>query len=178
MSPPRPPHSHAACRATPAALLQPPGLAVADDDDGEHVDRVLVDTVERGDVDALALPTEIAGDDRGAVVRPVFGKDRPCLGQPAAALPRCGVVERHHEVDLGGGPEPARDRRPRCQQIGERDRAEIVADRRAGAGGGGLERADAGLHRKLDAAPALVDGLAVQQLEEERGHAVDAGIAR
>ena len=52
-----------------------------------------------------------------------------------------------------------------------------MADGCAGAGGGGLERADAGLHGKLDAAPALVAGLAVQQLEEQRGHAIDAGIA-
>ena len=54
---------------------------------------------------------------------------------------------------------------------------EIVADGRARAGGCGLQRADAGLHRKSDAAPAGINGLAVQQLEEKRGHAVDAGIA-
>ena len=71
----------------PAAALQPPGLAAAHDDDGEHVDSLCIETGEGGDVDALALPPEIAGDDHGAVEPPVGGEDIPRLCEPAAALP-------------------------------------------------------------------------------------------
>ena len=54
------------------------------------------------------------------------------------------IVERDHEIALGRRPEPPLDEAPGLQIVGQRDRAEIVAERRAEPGGGGLHGGDAG----------------------------------
>ena len=71
------------------------------------------------------------------------------------ALPprRARVVERDDEIGRRRRFEASPDRLPRGHQIRQRDRAEIVAERRAGPGGGGLQRRDAGTDGELDRPP-------------------------
>ena len=61
------------------------------------------------------------------------------------------VVERNHEVARRGGLQALLDGFPRRQQVGERDRAEIVAERGAGACRRRLHGGDAGRADDLDA---------------------------
>ena len=56
---------------------------------------------------------------------------------------RGGIVERDDEIALARGVEPALDDRPGLQIVGERDRAEIMAERRAEPRRRRLHRADA-----------------------------------
>ena len=100
---------------------------------------------------------------------------RPLEGLAAGRRHR--VVERDHEVRPGGGGEPVLDDLARGEQIGERYGAEVVADRRAGAGRGGLEGGYPGKDPDRDPARGGVRP-AVEHLHDERGHGVDAGIAR
>jgi hypothetical protein len=66
------------------------------------------------------------------------------LDQVGAAL-RARVVKRGDEIGAGGTIEAPQDIVARGEQVGERDAAEVVADQRAGSGGGGLEGGDAGM---------------------------------
>jgi hypothetical protein len=61
------------------------------------------------------------------------------------------VVERDDEVGVGDGIEAAGDGRPRRQQVGQRDGAEVVRQRRADQRGAGVERRGAGDDLDLDA---------------------------
>ena len=74
--------------------------------------------------------------------------------QRALELMRAGggarIVERHREVGFRGEPKPPFHQRPRLQIVAEVDRAKIMAERRAGAGGGGQHRGDAGQHANVE----------------------------
>ena len=84
------------------------------------------------DGDLLTGPSQIPAQHDRRLGRPVRQQDLsrpPQLGRAAA---RHGVVERHHEIPLPRRGQPLFDHRPGCQQVGEGDRAEIVAQRRPG----------------------------------------------
>ena len=93
-----------------------------------------------------------------------------------AARLRGRVVERERQVGGGGGGEARLDHRPRLALVGERDHAEVVAERRARARRGGLHRRDAGddAHGQAREARAAV----LDRLVDRRRHGEDAGVAR
>jgi hypothetical protein len=62
------------------------------------------------------------------------------LLRAAAAL---RVVERDDEIGIGHGIEPAGDGRPRRQQVGQRNGAEVVGQRRTDQRGAGVQRRSA-----------------------------------
>ncbi len=161
----------------PPGGLHLAGRRSTDDDEGQHVDGVDGKLGERDGRYALALAAEIAGQDDGRVGRAVPEQDRFRLGELGAAALRDGIVEGDDEIALGGGADARFDRLPGGQQIGERDGAEIMAERCTGAGGGGLHGGDAGRHDDLDAAGGVGEGGVVQAFEGERRHGVDAGVA-
>ena len=106
------------------------------------------------------------------------GSSRPAASARSAGPPRrARIVQRDDEIGARRGLQAGADRLPRGQQIRQRDRAEIVAERRAGPRRRGLHRADPGRDHDLDRRPVAAP-LALDQLEDQRREAVDAGIAR
>ena len=89
------------------------------------------------------------------------------------------VVERHHEVGIGGGAQPLPDGVKRSHQVGERDDGKVVHEGGAQYGGRGLYRRDAGDDDDLDTGVGggRAVGGRVGKLESESRHAVDAGVA-
>ena len=63
---------------------------------------------------------------------------------------RRGIVERDDEIAFGRGAEPPLDDRPRLQIVGQRDRAEVVTERRAEPCGRRLHGGDAGHDRDVE----------------------------
>ncbi len=98
-------------------------------------------------------------------------------GQVDLLGPRLGrrVVERDHEIALRRGAQAALHHGPGLEVVGQRDGAEIMPERRAEPGGGGLHGGDAGNHGDVEGAPGGVAGL--DRLEHRGGHGEDAGIA-
>ena len=96
--------------------------------------------------------------------------------EAAAAAFGGGVVEHRDEVAGGRRLEPALDLRPRRQQVRQGDGAEVVPERRARTGRGGLQRRDPGAHDDGDALPGGIVA-ALQQLEDQGRHRIDPGIA-
>ena len=82
---------------------------------------------------------------------------RPQRVERRAELPGPGargrVVEGDHEPRLGRSRQPAQHRRPRLEVVGERDRAEIVPERRPHPRGGGEQGGDAGHDLHIQRAP-------------------------
>ena len=66
---------------------------------------------------------------------------------------RGGIVERDDEIAFGRGLQAPLDDRPGLQIVGERDRAEIVAERRAEPRRRRLHRRDAGRDHDVERAP-------------------------
>jgi hypothetical protein len=87
------------------------------------------------------------------------------------------VVERHHQIGLRRVPQARLDHLPRLQVVRERDRAEVVAERRAGLRGGRERRRHAGFDAQLDGRPLRVARF-VERFEHGRGHREHAGVAR
>ena len=136
---------------------------------------------ERGD----AQRSRRRGRDCGRRAPGVSGGAVPAGGSRAASAScvrparRARVVERDDEIAGGRRLEPGCDHRPRGQQVGQRDGAEIVAERRAErARRRPASRETPGTDDDLDARASRRRALAVDQLEDQRGQAVDAGIAR
>ena len=152
------------------------GFAGADDDQAEHVDAVLIDVLKRGDPHLFAVATEVLGDDDRGGQRSGTAEDGEGAGETPAASAGGGVVEGKDEITGGGGLQALLDDRPGCEQIRERDGAKVVTERGAGAGGCGLQRRNAGGDDHLDALPGGIF-LAIQELEREGSHGIDAGIA-
>jgi hypothetical protein len=69
----------------------------------------------------------------------VAQEDALRLGDLPRAPPALRVVQRDDEVGVGDGVEAAGDRRPGGQQVGQRDGAEVVRQRRADQRGAGVE---------------------------------------
>jgi hypothetical protein len=86
-----------------------------------------------------------------------------------------GIVERDHEIGLGGSRQPALNGGPGFQIIRERDRAEIAAQRRADLGRRGQHRRHAGLDPDVEIAPGRIAGF--DRLEHRRRHGEHTGIA-
>ena len=134
---------------------------------------------ERGDDLHLAGSAGVSDDadrDFGAARGDQDGGRFLDLGDAPLAA---GVVERHHEIGVGGGAQPLSDGFQRRHQVGEGDDGKIVHQGRAQHGGRRLDRGDPGNHDDLD---ALVGGgravdRSVGKLEGESRHAVDAGVA-
>ena len=76
-----------------------------------------------------------------------------------AELPRTraryGIVERDHKARASRRIEAALDQLPRLEIVGERERAEIMAERGADARGNREHRGDAGNDRDIERAPAF-----------------------
>ena len=95
----------------------------------------------------------------GVSRRPMLEQDRP--SPPRAGVrrrSRDGIVEGDDEIALGRGADARLDRLPRRQQVGERDGAEIMPERRAGARRRRLHGGDAGRDDDLEAARADPEG--------------------
>src|SRR6516225_3388741 len=92
----------------------------------------------------FAGASEIAAEKDRGLWRTVAQQDLHRLGEPGRPACRARIVECHDEIGRGGGFEPGTDRFPWGQEVGERDRTEIVTKRRARPGGGGLRRRDTG----------------------------------
>ena len=109
----------------------------------------------------------------------VAGRLRAQAFEGAAELPgprlADRVVERDHEAGLRCRVEAAFDQLPGLQIVGQRDRAEIMAERRADARGDRQHRGDAGHDGQLDVAPFRRAGL--DRLADCRRHGEHAGIA-
>ena len=89
--------------------------------------------------------------------------------------PRDRIVERDDEAGGRRGIEPALDQLPGLEIVGERDRAEIVAERRADPGRDREHRRHAGHDDEIQRAPAARPRL---DLRAHRGrHGEHAGIA-
>ncbi len=153
------------------------GLAVADEHQGQHVDRGGIERGEGRRRDALARSSEIARKGDGGGGGPRRQQDLARRDELRVAALRARIIERDDEIALCGSAQPALDHRPGRQQVGERDGAEIMAERRADARSGGLQRREAGDHGERDAAP-VGPVLAVDPLEDQAREAVDPGIAR
>ncbi len=112
-------------------------------------------------------------DRRGA------GQDGGQAFEGAAELPGARladrVVERDDEAGAGRRQQPQFDQIPRLQIVGQRDGAEIMAERRADAGGDREHGGDAGHDGDVDGAPFGRAGL--DRLADGRRHGEDAGIA-
>ncbi len=119
---------------------------------------------------------EVAGEDHRRRGRAEGQKD--LLGTLEALAPagRDRVVEGEDEIALGGGLQASLDDGPGRHEVGQRDRAEIVAQRGAQARGRGLKRRDPGADADRHTAPRR-PVLAVEKLEDQRRHGVDAWIA-
>ena len=102
------------------------------------------------------------------------------LGQERPAPRADRVVERDDEVARGSSAQAFDDLGPRRQQVRERDRAEVVAERGAGAGSRCLQRADAWRADHFDPGCGRAHALfaPVEQFEDQRGHGIDACIPR
>ena len=87
---------------------------------------------------------------------------------------RARIVHRNREIGFRGEPQALLDHRPRLQIVGEIDRAEIMAERRAGARGGGQHRGDAGQHADGKLVPLR---RLFQRLEHGGRHREHAGVA-
>ena len=109
----------------------------------------------------------------------VAGKWRRRIAKAARELrrPRLRhrVVERDDEAGLRRRGKPPLDQCPRLEVVGERDGAEIVAERRADPRRDGEHGGDAGNDGEIDGAPCGVPG--VDRLADRRRHGEDAGIA-
>ena len=96
-------------------------------------------------------PGSAAGTELDARVRvdaqPVRTGAAARLGQQRPAAARDRVVEGDHEVTCGGRMQAAGDVLAGRQEVGQRDGAEIVAERGADARRRGLQGADARRHR-------------------------------
>ena len=91
--------------------------------------------------------------------------------------PRPGrrVVEREDEVGRAGRIEAPLDDLPRLELVRQRDHAEVVAQRRADPGRGGLHRREARHDPHLDVRQR---DIAVDDLQHGGGHREDARVAR
>ena len=90
---------------------------------------------------------------------------------PRPAL-RTWVVEREREVGGRRRSKAGFDRLPRCEEIGQADRGEVVPERCAHGGGGGEGRGHTRHRLDRDA------GGVGRELEGDRGHGVHARVAR
>ena len=97
------------------------------------------------------------------------------LAQLVRPRPGGRIVEGDHEIGLGGRRQTALDRGPGFEIVGERDRAEIAAQRRAHLGRRRQHRGDAGLDSDVEVAPRRIARL--HRLEHRRRHGEHAGIA-
>ena len=107
---------------------------------------------------------------------------RKLLAQPLeglAELPgpraRDRIVERDDKARARRGIETPLDHIPRLQIVGERDRAEVMTERRADAGRDGEHRGDARHDRDVEIAPGRL--AAVDLLADRGGHGEHARIA-
>src|SRR3954453_2140651 len=107
-----PPADAAAARGSPRAARRPdlpvpghPGRAAADDHEGLHVDDGGVEVAERGDHHRLLRPSDVAAEDDDGLWTADLEEQVP--GGPHLPVPaaRGGVVQRDHQVGLGGRPE-------------------------------------------------------------------------
>ena len=125
--------------------------------------------------DRLAGAADVARDDdravRGAVAQQHLARALELL----AARLGGRVVEREREVGGAGGLQPALDDRPRLALVRQRDDREVVAQRRADAGGGGVHRRQAGHDAQVDVGVLAVARL--DRLEHGGGHREDARVA-
>src|SRR5207302_379987 len=120
---------------------------------------------------------EIAGDRDWRFAGAVPEKDVACGGELRPAPRRARVVEGDDEIALGRGTEAALDHLPGRQQVRERNRAEIVAERGAGPRRCRLQCRNTRENGEYDPTP-FRPRLAIDQLENKAGEAIDAGIAR
>ena len=110
-------------------------------------------SAERHALDALVGPAGGAPEDHRRRGRQIGAQ--AFEGPPELPGPRLAdrIVERDHEAGLRCRVEPALDQLPGLQIVGQRDRAEIMAERRADARGDRQHRGDAGHDGQLDVAP-------------------------
>lgn len=156
-------------------LADPAGGRRPHHDQRHHVDRgdgAVVECPERGPQHPLAWASHVGNHRRGAVRGPVLRQDLHGPTELPAAPSRAWVVQRDHQVALGHGSQSPLDHGPRREQIRERHRRVVVAQRRPEHRRGPGGRGHTGHDRRL--------GVAVVgcQLAHQRGHGEDAGIAR
>ncbi len=128
-SPRRP---RAACRPADAAGARDHArLARADDDERRHVGLRRVGRIERHHADTLVRPSDRAAEDDGRRCRQMAAQAFERAAELPRPRPRDRIVERDDEAGARRGIEPALDQLPRLEIVGERERAEIMAERRA-----------------------------------------------
>src|SRR5262249_20002398 len=129
------------------------------------------------DLPLLAVATEVAAEENWDLRRAVTQYYIGGFGKARVTPRRARVVERDDKISYRRRFDPRSDRLPWRHQIGQRDRAEIVAERRARAGGGSLQRGDPRTNDELYPVPVR-PCRAVEKLEDERAQTVDPGIPR
>ena len=97
------------------------------------------------------------------------------LAELPGPRPRDRIVERDDETRARGGVEPALDQFPGLEIVGQRDGAEVMAERRADARGDREHRGDARHDRDIERSPDSV--AALDLLAHRRRHREHAGIA-
>ena len=109
----------------------------------------------------------------------VPGKCRDSKRERLAELPGPGagdrVIEGDDEAGRGRRVEAPLDQLPRLQIVGQRQRAEIVAERRAGAGRDREHGGDARHDGDVERAPGM--RAALHRLQHRGGHGEHAGVA-
>ena len=115
--------------------------------------------VERRYVDALIRPSDGAAEHHRRRWRQVPAQPRERVAELPRPRPRHGIVERDHKTRACRGIEPALDQLPRFEIVGQRKRAEIVAERRADPRRDGKHGGNAGNEGDIERAPRFGSGL-------------------
>ena len=130
---------------------------------------------EIGEDDLFVRSSDAAREHDGRRRSAVASDDVPCFGELPEPLRGDGVVEGECEVGGGNCFQPLDDDLPGLQAVGEREDAEVVAERRADTGGCGLHGGEAGDDADVERAPRL--RALFHALENGGCHGEDAWIA-
>ena len=126
------------------------GRGVADQHHGAHVGHLGPRLGQCHCLDAFLWRRHSAGEGDQPIGTAGLAQDFQRACELMRAGGGAGIVERHREVGFRGEPKPPFHQRPRLEIVTEVDRAEVVAERRAGAGGCGQHRRDAGQHADIE----------------------------
>ena len=154
------------------AVLPLVRLAVADDDDGEHVHVVGVEIGQSGELHLLLLPTRLTHIAYRRIALPMTEEEFLEPVQLPIASVASRVVDGCDEVCHGSCLYALLYLPPLCHEVAHADYAEVVAHGSAEQCGSLLEGTDARHYFYLHIAAELT-----LHLVDERCHAIDASIA-
>src|SRR5208282_844882 len=161
-------------RRTPGAFDHT-SLARADDDERCHVRIGRDDGIERDNVHLLVLPPDGAAEHDRSRWRQMSAQPFDRGTKLPGPRSRDRIVKRDHETGTRRRIEPPLDQLPRLEIVGERERAEIVAKRRADPRRNSEHRRDTGYDGDVERTPDLWSELDL--FANRRRHGEDAWVA-